>query len=276
MDNANIGVRPISAVGPTSPWAYWSCAEGSLVSTTTDLLVNRAWGTGKVAVPDLTFQGTVGTMWSATPGRCDLQDGGSNKYFRADLDPVTAAAFSFAGSGVLLLWAHLNTRVDATDTGTHSLLQIGGGGNSKHGFDMQYHQSLRRVQLVSRSGADVSTANTAIGQANALTAGTDATVAVLVDFSTLSGNCYVNGAASSGGTFGPTSGTMTLDAADTANFITVGCSMSGGAPTTTQMADCLIQRLGIMKLSAMPSNMSEIMLSLAARKGTPGQWINAL
>lgn len=276
MDNLNIGVKPMSSAGPTSKWAYWSCAEGSLVGTTTDLLVNRAWGDGKVAVPDLTFQGTVDTMWSATPGRCDLQDGGANKYFRNALDAVTAAAFSFSGSGVLLLWAHLNTRVDGTNTGAHSLLQIGSGGNSKHGFDFQYHQSLRRVQLVSRTGSDVSAVNTVVGATNGLTAGTDATVAALVDFGTLSGSCYVNGAASSGGAFGPTSGTMTLNDADAANFITVGCSMSGGAPTTSQMADCRIQRMGIMKMSAMPSNISAILQSLSDRKGVPGHWIHAL
>ena len=276
MDNLNIGVKPINAAGPASPWAYWSCAEGSIVNTTTDKLVNRAWGVGKVEVPDLVFQGTVGTMWTTNPGRCDLQDNGSNTYFSADLDPVTAAAFSFAGSGVLLVWAHLNTRVDATDTGTHSILQIGGGGNSKHGFDFQYHQSLRRVQLVSRTGADYEAINTVIGGNNALTAGTDALVACLVDFGALVGYCYVNGGVSGPGGYGPTSGIMTLNATDASNYITVGCSMSGGVPTTAQMADCLVQRIGVMKLASMPSNISAIMYSLAARKGVPGSWIHSL
>lgn len=274
MDNLNIGVKPINAAGPASPWAYWSCAEGSLVNTTTDKLVNRAWGPGKVDVPDLTFVGTVGTMWTTNPGRCDLQDGGSNKYFTAPLNQATADAFSFSGSGVLLMWAHLNIRNDATDTGTHTLLQIGNGGTSRHGLELNYHQSLRRIQANGRCGSDTTLANWAIGGNNALTAGTDATVAVLVDFGGLVGYCYVNGAASSGGVFGPTSGIMIPDTGYAPNAITVGTGLAAGVANTVLLADCLLQRLGIMKFAAMPSNISAIMLSLAARKGTPGRWIN--
>lgn len=278
MDNLNIGVKPINAAGPASPWAYWSCAEGTLVGTTTNKLVNRAWGPGRVAVPDLTFKGTVGTMWTATPGRCDLQDGGgaANKYFSADLDPVTAAAFSCAGSGVILVWAHFAYRTDATDTGAHTLLQVGGGGNNRDGFTLEYQQALNRIQVYGRANGSATADAWAVGSSGALATGVDVTVACLIDFGTLVGYPYINGVASGSGGFGPNNGSMILDAADPINYVAVGGTMNGGAVIGSQIADCSVQRIGLMKLETMPSSISAIMLSLAACKGVPGRWIHPL
>ena len=271
----NVDIVPVMSRGPNSAWIYYSLADGLIDGTTTTTIKNRAFGAGKVASPDLTYAGTVGTLWTDASGRASFPDGGVNDVFSADLDPVTAAAFSFAGSGVLICWAHGNFATD-TDTGSHTILQIGGGGNSKNGFNFQIHQNLRRVQLMTRTGADLAETSTAIGQTNGLTAGTDATIAAVVDFATKQGYCWVDGRASSGGTYGPTSGTLTLDAADTANRIAVGAPYSGGSINVSQMFKGPIQRVGAMKCATMPSDISGIMYSLAMRKGVPSRELLAL
>lgn len=273
--NLVVPVKPLSSVGPDSAWAYWSLADGLIDGTSTTKAKSRAWGDGAVAVPDLTYAGTVGTLWTDHSGRAEFPDNGSNSLFSADLDAVTAEAFSFAGSGVLILWAHGHFDNDGTDTGAHAILQVANGGNSKNGFELQIHQSLRRVQVYGRSGSDVSSTPMAVGATNGLTAGTDATIAAVLNFGTLEGYCYVNGAAS-GVVQALTSGTLTLNASDAANFIALGGNYSGGAITTAQLFDGAIQRVGVMKCASMPSNFSEIMLELSANKGVPGRKMLAL
>lgn len=271
-----IPVKPLSSVGPSSAWAYWSLADGLIDGTSTLLAKNRAWGSGKVAVPDLSYVAAVGTLWTDHSGRAEFPDNGTNSLFSADLDSVTAAAFSMSG-GCLIMWAHGHFDNDGTDTGTHTILQVGNGGTSRPGFELQIGQTLRRPQVYGRCDGDSGEQVFAAGASNSLTAGTDATIAALINFSTREGYCYVNGA-TSGAVQAPTANNMTLNAGDAFNRIALGGAYLGGAAliTTARLFDGAIQRIGLMKCASVPSNFGEIMFELAANKGVPGRRLLAL
>ena len=269
MLNVNtVGQKPNTAGNPQSPWVYYSLADGEMIGSTTTVARQRAWGDGRVAAPDLTYGVSVGALWAAHRGRAEFPDSGASM-FVGDLDPTVAAAFSCADSGVLLMWAHGHFDNDGTDTGAHTILQVGNGGNSKHGFSFQIHQSLRRAQLYGRSGADVSEVVWAAGANNSLTAGVDACIALVVDMATKVGTCYINGAPS-GIPFAPTSGAMSLDAADAANKVCVGGAYIGGSLDGSKSFLGSLQRVGLVKFAAMPTNLNDIVYELAMRRGVPG------
>lgn len=264
-----IGQKPNTAGNPAFPWLYYSLADGEMIGSTTLLAKQRAWGDSKVAAPDLTYGAAVGTLWTAHRGRAEFPDSGSS-FFVGDLDTVVAPAFSTNGSGVLLLWAYGHFDNDATDTGAHTILQVGNGGNSKHGFELQIQQTLRRVQLYGRSGSDVSPVAWAASANNSLTAGTDALMAAVIDMSTLVGTCYVNGGPS-GSTLSASSGVMTLNEADTANKVCIGGSYIGGSASTQLNYLGAIQRVGVAKFASMPTNLNDIVYELSGRRGVPGR-----
>lgn len=264
-------IVPLSELAPSVPWIYYPLSDGEDVGSTTVTARNMAWGSAAVAAPSLSYiPAAAGTIWTATRGRCEFPDNGSNSLLAADLDAVTAAAFSFAGSGVLLAWAHVRFDTDGTDTGTHTVLQLGNGGNSKPGFELQIQQSLGRMQTYGRVDAAVSEALFQVGTSSAMSAGTDATIACVLDFGTLGAYGYVNAVQS--GTMGTLpSGSLTLNAADSANRIAIGGSYSAGSPATARLFDGAIQRVGLMRFASMPSNMEDLIAELAARKGVPGR-----
>lgn len=269
--NTPANIVPLSALTPSVPWLYYPLSDGEDVGSTTILARNTAQGDAVVAAPSLSYlPAAAGAIWTTVRGRCEFPDSGSNSLMVADLDTVTAAAFSFAGTGVLLMWAHVRFDADATDTGAHTVLQIGNGGNSKPGFDLQIQQALGRMQVFGRVDGAVSEASFVAGASSGMAAGTEATISCVIDFGTLSAYGYVN--AEQSGTVGTlASGNMTLDAADTSNKICIGGSYLGGAVSGARLFDGAIQRVGLMRFTSMPANMEDLIAELANNKGAPSR-----